>query len=419
MHLIVALLEGLADPWDGFLRCDAETLPCLSATQQRACAYRPLDGYVVSRHVFVDGAFYKGCKRHKGGWAAVFVAELCTPAGTVFAFDGYAGGPLIDFTRRPVQAEYSSYDAEAAAMLVVLTWHLSQPRALITTVHFDANAVGQAAEGLAAPRDPGEGLGLAGRARCVAQVLEAQGRAPTYSWVKGHAGMLWNEVADRIAKAFAMETLPAIALPELFWDFVASRSLPWAWLVADRSGAFPTSGSSARVLMKALILLLLHAFLLTRHGVLQNPQASLACPSCPSMCRPCRASGPSFSSSSKTSARYYADCKKLEAAMTFSAAVEAFWNLPPLLMLARAVAPCLSRLRCPMSEWGAARFVLQNSTVAVYMLAPSCWQLRSGPLSFSAYVLLVTCRIQDARWLRSTVGGLRSPTKVGFEVLAR
>ena len=34
-----------------------------------------------------------------------------------------------------------------------------------------------------------------------------------------------------------METLPV--LPEPFWTFVASRSLPWAWLVADRSGAFP------------------------------------------------------------------------------------------------------------------------------------------------------------------------------------
>ena len=130
--------------------------------------------------------------------------------------DGYAGGPLIDFARRPLQAEYSSYDAEAAAMLVVLTWHLAQPRALLAAVHFDANAVGQAAEGLVAPRDPGEGLGLAGRARCVAQLLEAQGRAPKYSWVKGHAGIVWNEVADRIAKASAIETLPAAVLPEPF-----------------------------------------------------------------------------------------------------------------------------------------------------------------------------------------------------------
>ena len=167
------------------------------------------------------------------------MAEWSTPQGTVFALDGYAGGPLVEFAIRPLQTEYSSYDAEAAAMLVVLTWHLAQPSALLNAVHFDANAVGQAAEGLVALRDPGEGLGLAGRARCVAQLLEAQGRAPKYSWVKGHAGILWNEVADRLAKAFAMEALPATFLPEPFWLFVASRSLAWAWLVADRSGAFP------------------------------------------------------------------------------------------------------------------------------------------------------------------------------------
>ena len=236
---IVERIAGLTGPWDGFLRWDIESLPCLSVAQKQACTYQPAEGFVVARHVFIDGAFYRGRDRHKGGWAAVFVAEWCTPAGIVFAFDGYSGGPLIDFARQPLQAEYSSYDAEAAAMLVVLTWHLSQPRALIKAVHFDASAVGQAAEGLVAPRDPGEGLGLAGRARCVAQLLEAQGRAPTYSWVKGHAGVLWNEIADRIAKACAMETLAAAVLPEPFWDFVASRSLPWAWLVADRSGAFP------------------------------------------------------------------------------------------------------------------------------------------------------------------------------------
>ena len=236
---IVGLVQGLAGQWDGFLRGDTGALPCLSDAHKRACAHRPLEGYVAARHAFVDGALYKGRDKHRGGWAAVVVAEWHTPQGTVFAFDGYAGGPLVDFAKRPLQAEYSSYDAEAAAMLVVLTWHLAQPEFLLRAVHFDANAVGQAAEGLAAPRDPGEGFGLAGRARCVAQLLEAQGRAPQYSWLKGHAGILWNEVADRLAKAFALEALPATALPEPFWQFVASRSLPWAWLVADRSGAFP------------------------------------------------------------------------------------------------------------------------------------------------------------------------------------
>ena len=132
----------LADQWHSFLRRDAMSLPCLTAAQRRACMDWPAEGSVAGRHIFIDGAFYKGSDRHRGGWAAVAVIEWSTPWGPCFAFEGYAGGPLIEFTKRPLQAEYSSYDAEAAAMLVVLTWHLAVPEMPHTTIHFDANAGG-------------------------------------------------------------------------------------------------------------------------------------------------------------------------------------------------------------------------------------------------------------------------------------
>ena len=236
---IARIVVELSRGWERFVRRDFADLACLSSCQKRACAFRPPGGHLVGAHVYVDGAFFKGRDRHRGGWAAVIVGEWSDGSGTWFAAEGFACGPLIDFTRRPIQAEYSSYDAEAAAVLVVLAWQLAVPFPVPVTVHFDAQAVGFAVEGVVAPRCSGDGLGLAGRARRVAQLLEARGQAPSYVWVTGHAGILWNELADRIAKASALEAMPSSHLPPAFWNFVESQALPWAWLTADKSGAFP------------------------------------------------------------------------------------------------------------------------------------------------------------------------------------
>ena len=233
---IAGLVDALGCGWDAFVQRDMAKLACLT---RRACEFRPSCGRQVGVHIFVDGAFYKGRDRHRGGWAAVIVGEWSDGHHTWFTAEGFACGPLIDFTSRPVQAEYSSYDAEAAAILVVLAWQLAARFSAPVTVHFDAQAVGFAVEGVIAPRSSGEGIGLAGRARCVAQLLEARGQAPSYAWVKGHAGVLWNEIADRIAKASAIEATPPSQLPLAFWNFITSSALPWAWLTADRSGAFP------------------------------------------------------------------------------------------------------------------------------------------------------------------------------------
>ena len=236
---VAKAIHALACGWDAFVQRELTSLACLTMKQRSACALRPPCGWPVAVHLFVDGAFFKGRDRHRGGWAIVIVGEWSDGHSTWFAADGFACGPLIDFASRPVQAEYSSYDAEAAAVLVVLAWQLAVPPGVPVTVHFDAQAVGFAAEGIIAPRSSGEGLGLAGRARCVAQLLEARGQAPSYEWVKGHAGVVWNEIADRVAKASALEAIPPSLLPSAFWDFVTSSALPWAWLIADKSGAFP------------------------------------------------------------------------------------------------------------------------------------------------------------------------------------
>ena len=235
----VKAVDALAHGWEAFVQRDIFSLACLTAAQKRACTLRPSGGRQVGMHLFVDGAFFKGCDRHRGGWAAVIVGEWSDGHSTWFAATGFACGSLLDFVCRPVQAEYSSYNAEAAAVLAVLAWQVARPPGIPVTVHFDAQAVGLAADGTIAPKSPGEGLGLADRARCVAQLLEARGQAPSYHWVKGHAGILWNELADRIAKASALEAIQPSVLPSAFWDFVTSSALPWAWLTADRSGAFP------------------------------------------------------------------------------------------------------------------------------------------------------------------------------------
>ena len=112
---------------------------------------------------------------------------------------GWPGGPLVEFTKRPLQAEYSSYDAEAAAMLVVLAWRSLQCR--IPRFILMPRLLGRRPKVWSRPKSQEQALG----------------------WqVKGHAGLLWNEVADRIAKACALGTVPATVLPEAFWTFASS-----------------------------------------------------------------------------------------------------------------------------------------------------------------------------------------------------
>ena len=64
---IVGLTDAIGCGWDAFVQHDMAKLACLTASQRRACAFRPSCGHQVGVRIFVDGAFYKGRDRHRGG----------------------------------------------------------------------------------------------------------------------------------------------------------------------------------------------------------------------------------------------------------------------------------------------------------------------------------------------------------------
>ena len=154
---------------------------------------------------------------------------------------------------------------------------------------------------------------------------------------------------------------------------------------------------------------------LTPNGTLIDPVATLDCHSCPSMFRPYRTSVPLSCSSLRTGAHYCVDNRKPVADVTLKVLVEVFWNLPPLLRPVKGAVPCSSLLQCLMSELGTALSVWHHSIVAVYMLGPNCWRLKSEPLFFSVSAWLDICRTQGALPQKSRHGGAPWPARVGSE----
>ena len=182
----------------------------------------------VAMHVFTDGSFDPGARLHRGGWAFnVFIQQ--TDASQPLAFLGYACGSLRPWVASSAAIDYSSYDAEAVAILMAAIWALPLTAGLPIHFHVDSQSVLGAANGSYQTAGSETDRAAAALARAAVQILEAQGRTIVWHWVPGHKGIAGNEISDALSKAAALEVWQDTDLPTAVWNVVLHPLFGWLW----------------------------------------------------------------------------------------------------------------------------------------------------------------------------------------------
>ena len=155
----------------------------------------PWNGEQMQFHLFTDGS----ASKDRSGYSVIVLLQI----GATLALIGMIGEQIVGnaLSQWPTTHAWA-LDAEQAALSVALLWALQMKTVLPTvwcTVHYDCLSAGNGASGLWNPADSlGERLRNLG---LLAQNFD--GLHIEYEHVKGHAGNVWNELADSVAKHHA------------------------------------------------------------------------------------------------------------------------------------------------------------------------------------------------------------------------
>ena len=216
-------LQALAMPWLGFWSGEFHLLP--ARLRQRIRSSTHADGPIVAFHVYTDGS----ADRHGAGWGAVLCAQHQGNPADDLRFVGLAAGPVGPETH-PFRS--ASNNAAEAYALAVATAFSASVHCVPCWLHSDSKlALGEAA-GWNAPiqlqHDDPQAQSIHDALRHLTLSFHASGTNPQHAWIKGHAGHLWNEAADRAAD-LGRKKLVCSPVPATFGRVLKHPLLPWAW----------------------------------------------------------------------------------------------------------------------------------------------------------------------------------------------
>ena len=236
---IRACLQALSIPWRNFWGKPEDIVPAvLLKNVTKVQAHGPP---ITAFHVFTDGSSKAG----KGGWGAVLCAQHDHQGEMPFSLVGVAGGSTGLLFAHSCDADHTNNAAEAQGLLMATLFALSTGPVPLH-LHGDSKiAIGEAA-GWSAPVEPAEGPAsqVHKALRYVTQVLQEMGKPLAHHWVKGHAGCVWNEIADRVADAGRTGKIRT-ALAPCVYAIVRHKLLPWAWMTHNHA-TLPSLDDMAR-----------------------------------------------------------------------------------------------------------------------------------------------------------------------------
>ncbi|CAE7330694.1 unnamed protein product [Symbiodinium natans] len=217
-------LQAISMPWSGFWEWPAKLLSAKLC--QQVAPWGGMDGPVLAFHVFTDGS----AKHGKGGWGAVLCVQTAEDVSLPFRLVGVAGGPTGKLFPLDESLAQTNNTAEAQALLVASLFAFSAGKIPVHLHGDSCITLGEAAgwSNTIRPKEGGEPL-LHDALRMVTHCLLERGISLQHHWVKGHSGLLWNEIADRIADAGRREKLASV-------PFLRHPLLPWAWLAHTGAG---------------------------------------------------------------------------------------------------------------------------------------------------------------------------------------
>ena len=188
-------------------------------------------GPVIAVHVYTDGSAKPG---FAGGWAAVLVDEVLTPAGSAYCYAAYMAGNMRDFQLTPLCDSADNIAAEHAAAVMASAW-----------MHVWADCEGAVHAANASQKPAGSGKHCLGEClRILQQAHESRPGLRTFCWTKGHSGNAFNELADALAYA-AREQRASTRIPDAFFPLLCHPAFPWLWLLYG-SPALPSLAQLSR-----------------------------------------------------------------------------------------------------------------------------------------------------------------------------
>ena len=175
-------------------------------------------GPVIAVHVYTDGSAKPG---FAGGWAAVLVDEVLTPAGSAYCYAAYMSGNMRDFQLTPLCESADNIAAEHAAAVMASAWMLSAPDGLPVHIWADCEGAVHAANGSQKPA----GSGKHRLGECLRILQQAHESRPAYEPFAGPRAtlampsmsllMLWltQPGSKGRPRAFRTPSSPCSAIP--------------------------------------------------------------------------------------------------------------------------------------------------------------------------------------------------------------
>eukprot|EP00438_Fugacium_kawagutii_P008115 Skav222136 [mRNA] locus=scaffold1181:973586:979189:+ [translate_table: standard] len=177
--------------------------------------------------IFTDGSFHPAGSTGpaKGAWAfAIFGRGRTQHGQPASQWIGFYSGKTVDHLHPEHESkglgifEQSPYESERSALWWAAAYLLQRSDACPAHIHYDANAAGESAAGLASGSGHADDFGLGATLRGIFQLL-CQHREVRFRHVKGHTGQAGNELADAIATAQCLDhihdTTPSIRVSAL------------------------------------------------------------------------------------------------------------------------------------------------------------------------------------------------------------
>ena len=247
------LWETLCAPWpDSSMHDDPVLLDFLPDLDPQCRTFlksipRWKDEKICKVNIFVNGSSYSNRPEPSdavAAWAFVVMYEVEDSQmpfhyrGVVYRHLSSANEPSESFLGIG-EFCHDSLSAEAVAMVWTLTWILQSGLIHEFEVFYDNCTIGQFMSGHAQWKCTWEYIRLKTVLSAIRSCLHVAKIPVTFSHVKSHSGLPWNEMVDSVAKTTAKRILPVPFLPAQVAKALRHPRLGYMWMELANSYAIP------------------------------------------------------------------------------------------------------------------------------------------------------------------------------------